>query len=895
MESMQNSSHRRQRKAAQMARVRDYFAQRDEGGDSDIDNPHSGIKQATWVENLKDKHFCVQEEGELESPLFVSEACKTCSQHVCNAACDYTCSKQPDSAVLAQGECATALLNEPLHSADQDATTEQEKPREYLTKTSIKNIVNMTSLVGHSNSGTRLAPLNHQGFSRVLAENPNGKSPVNTPVNTPPFKTKENCDIVPKNTKSNTSSSKRNVSENQDLDNQFLDAILTAFNDKHMLHCADTVQNPDLRGPDTAQSQQHHSGDASERLSAVNSVLVKDFLNPHTFSESMYLQETAKGKEITLDLGITADPLVWTCEQFLTTEKSSAGKTDKVSKVFQSKQKGENEGGKVIKDDDDNNVAFTNICTNLNPSKNSNTVSKSSTNERVSPYEPDKINLTSPEICQQENISIEEDIKDILIPQKCNKNNSGEVKAICEPAGFVISNQNSHADTFEGTTDENPPDKTMHYIVEAVVLKENETICLIDNMWVKNPVTMVEEKENSTLKNEEEDELLKSKSENKKEVEKDTSKRNKKKIVEKGGDDKVQVDKVDNVAVIRNIEWMSEDETAMILFDKETELEDVRMFMTKKNTEENKTQTEMQAMYDFLEMQQVSTEKECVQEDEEMEKNMEMDLNYDGETGEKQGNRRENQEKIDHRDEILADKTATTYTDSNVAAGGRGDEDEHSEERSPVTKNKAEDSLSALLGNELEVMKKSTKDGAWILTETLLFEHATCDHSTESLALENILTDEPESDRMSHSSSSAESSSDDEVELYIHYLRAAFASTQARKDAGFTVSRGKLSLQSMPPISESLDEDVLLCDSWEKPEDVQKAETSRQDNKGIQRCKETFSCCSLSKALLYFALLVIFLAVTYYYDFLAWFGFYLLSIIWLCCQGEREPVKHNDK
>ncbi|XP_037539682.1 LOW QUALITY PROTEIN: uncharacterized protein LOC119416524 [Nematolebias whitei] len=902
MESRQSSSQQRQRKAAQMARVRDYLAQRDQGV-SDRNNPSSGIKQMTWVENLKDKHGCVQEKSEPECHLFVSEAHKTCSQPVYN----HTCSKQPekpDSAELARGECATDLPNERLHSADQDATTEEENPRGFLTKTqhpdmsvaSMKNTAaGLAGLVGHSNSSTRLY---HQGFSGALAENPNGKSPVNTPVNNHPFKIKENCDIASKNTKSNTSNLKRNVSENLDLDNR--GPMLTTFNDTNMLQCADTVQKADLRDPDASQSQQHLSADASEHLGMVNSVLVKDFLSPHAFSESMLLQEIATGQKLTLDLsrGITADPQEWTCEPLLTSEKSPAGKTDTVSKMFQSKQttlKGGNERKNVSKNDDaHNNVAFTKIYTVLNPPPNNNIVSKSGTNELVSLCGPEKINLTSPEICQQENNSIEE-IKYIMSPQKGDKNNSVEVKAICEPAGFVIRNQNGHAEKSEGPTDENHPDKMKYCVAEAVILKEDETVRSTDNTWVKSYDTVVEEKENSTVTSEEEDELLTSKAENKKAMEKDTSQRIEEKIVEKGADDKVHVDKVDTMAVIKGMVWLSEDETAMILVDKETKLEDVGVFMAKKNTDEDKTQTAMQALHDFLEMQQVSTEKKCVQDEEEMEKNMNMSLNYDGETDEKQENQREtHQEKIDYRDEILADETAAT--NSCVA----GDEDGWSEEMLAVAENKAEDGLSALLSSELEVMKESTKDGSWILTETLLFEHAK-HGSTEPLALENVLTDKLESDQVSHSSSSAESNSDDEVELYMHCLRAAGASTQARKDmikdAGFTVSKGKLLLQPMPLISESLDEGVPLSDHLEKPEDMQKTETGGQDNtsQGVQRYKETFLCCSLSKAPLYFALLVIFLVVAHRYDFLACFGLYLLSIIWLCCQGEREPGKHSDK
>ncbi|XP_017290280.1 protein phosphatase 1 regulatory subunit 3A [Kryptolebias marmoratus] len=925
MESRQNTSRRRQRKAARMARVKDYFAQRDEEGDSDRDESPPEIKQATRVERPEDKHVCVQENGESECPRLVSEACKTCSQPVRNAAPNHACSERPekpDLGVLAQGESAADGLNKPLHSAGQAAN--QENIGEFLTKaqepdtsyTCNKNAEagGSEGLDGHSNRvafGTVVAPLYDQVFRSVLGENPNEENTVNTEDFNCPSKAKQTGDIVPQNAKSKTSKMQGNVSEDQESDNPFLDTILTTLRDKKMLKCAD------LSGTDTSQNQQHLSGDASERLGAVNSVLVTDLVNPQTSSESEHLQETARGQKRAFDLHgeTTAEPLEGPCEQFLTAETSPTGEADDVYEPFQSPtghaveeeeqqppRKGENKT-KVIKEDD---AAVTQVDTalskgkplqeseGLNPNKTSNTVS----NELVSPCEAETIKLTSPETSQEEPCSIEEEMKGILSPQKGDKNNSGEVKVICEAAGFVISNQDSHADTYEGTTDKNAPDKTKYHVADVAVPIEDEAVGLTDNTEVKNLEIIAEEGENSTLSDDEGGEPLQSKAEDEKTTEKDPSERNEEKLVVKGAAEEVQEDEEDNMAVTEDREWRRQDETAAVLVDKEAKLEDVRVF--KANTGDNETETETRKMTDFVEMQQASIEKTSVREEEEMEKYTEMDLNCAGEAGEKQENRTvSHQKKIDYRGEIPADETAAIDADSYVAAEGRGDERGCFEERSDVAENKAEEGLSALPSDELEVAKESTKEGAWIQADSLRFEHASRGRSPEAPALENASTDEPLYEQTSPSSS--ESDSGDEVELYMHCLRAADASRRARKvkskDVGLAVSRGKLQPTTMPPISESLDENVPLSGPQEKPDDTQTAATNGQDNtsQGVQRWTGWFSCCSVSKALLYATLLVIFVVVAYYYDFLACFGLYLLSIIWLCCQGEREPVKNNDR
>ncbi|XP_029010611.1 uncharacterized protein LOC114857874 [Betta splendens] len=135
---------------------------------------------------------------------------------------------------------------------------------------------------------------------------------------------------------------------------------------------------------------------------------------------------------------------------------------------------------------------------------------------------------------------------------------------------------------------------------------------------------------------------------------------------------------------------------------------------------------------------------------------------------------------------------------------------------------------------------------------------------------------------------SAESDSDDEVELYMRCLRAVHAGpAPGRGDGGRGPSAGRSRSRSthMPPISEALDEEqplsCPLCEDAERP----------RVHKRVSCWKEACSCSSISKALLYASSLVVFLVVAYHYDFLACFALYLASVVWLCCQGDTRTTR----
>ncbi|XP_061629486.1 uncharacterized protein LOC133478013 isoform X2 [Phyllopteryx taeniolatus] len=160
-------------------------------------------------------------------------------------------------------------------------------------------------------------------------------------------------------------------------------------------------------------------------------------------------------------------------------------------------------------------------------------------------------------------------------------------------------------------------------------------------------------------------------------------------------------------------------------------------------------------------------------------------------------------------------------------------------------------------------------------------------------------TEEAESDN-----ASAESDSDDEVELYMHCLRAVHTKDQST-ETGFSLSkrpslsRSKPLSSLMPSISESVDEEHVgsLQDGREdtQADDTAQSQPSGPKSTGgnVARWRETCSCSSISKTLLYATLLAMFVVMAYYYDFLACFGLYLISVVWLFCQGEKQPIKDN--
>lgn len=281
-------------------------------------------------------------------------------------------------------------------------------------------------------------------------------------------------------------------------------------------------------------------------------------------------------------------------------------------------------------------------------------------------------------------------------------------------------------------------------------------------------------------------------------------------------------------------------------------------------------------------------------------------------------------ENPDDREEILLNLTSELES---MAINEQENEVRGSDAGLNLTDSMAEDGFSAPVNDvqhKQESDKENTGEGqsATTANETLLHKEEAFHNNTivthdiskaegaepeHAAALERPCA---ESDRLSLDNTSSESDSDDEVELYMHCLRAVHGGTQAQKDknrdAGSntvkSVNRGKLLSTPMPSISESVDEEQPQC--WQQDSNEEKAEihtkaaalpvTSEQRDVSTNVSRwDSLNCENVSKTLLYATMLVSFVFVAFYYDFLACFGLYIVSLIWLCCQGERQPVKNN--
>uniref|UniRef100_A0A3P8S9X7 Protein phosphatase 1, regulatory subunit 3Ab n=1 Tax=Amphiprion percula TaxID=161767 RepID=A0A3P8S9X7_AMPPE len=509
----------------------------------------------------------------------------------------------------------------------------------------------------------------------------------------------------------------------------------------------------------------------------------------------------------------------------------------------------------------------------------------------------------------------------------------------------TINEYDRHGDMLVGLKDEESLEDIQHCETEAAVPKQDVASCLTVITEAKNWEMMVEEEENSILTNQEEYEPINLKT-GTEVIKRDTTEEKKEEFMEEIIAAGVQKYKADNAVRLEDKEWIRKEEIAEtvtgLVHVQVTEME--KKLEEEERADEERTEgpkeTEVQKEKYFAEMHEINIKSANVKEEKELEEKekiqtylideVEAGVELEDEIKPKEENREENPEFKE--DDVVDLAVEIEDAESCMVTEDKQDEVLWSEERLVVAQNEAEVDLSALVNNkqegvnEKETDKENTEEGQNLHFNTEIrlckeddFQsNTTITHDRSKAeeecftaeAAESILADEPEIDQTSHDSASSESDSDDEVELYMHCLRAVHTGAQAHKDrskdVGFTVSkrpsvsRGKL--LSMPSISESLDEEQHLSHLQENHDDGETASitalsaSSGQEsvNRNVSRWKDTFSCSNISKTLLYTTLLVVFLVVAYRYDFLACFGLYLISVVWLCCQGDRQTVK-NDK
>lgn len=535
----------------------------------------------------------------------------------------------------------------------------------------------------------------------------------------------------------------------------------------------------------------------------------------------------------------------------------------------------------------------------------------------------------------------------------------------------TISN-NIHGDTSVKLKDEDTlaceeltvSEEIQHHEIETVVSKE-EDFCPSDTTEVKNWERMVEEEETNLLTDGEESQAVgledieireeddgeqlndagqetASENKNTREIEKEKTAA---KTVRTITAARLKENKTEDADLSQGEHRKGEGGNWEIMIIKDVEKKLMALETAEKaaegkiaeesDTEKKDDQEEIEK--DFAEMHKISIGGTNVQEEEEVimgEEEMEIDLQNGDEASveckDQVKMRKENvEEEIpDYKDDILAyEKSSIVDLESErMTTGDKVNEAGCSEERLDTTESNPENDLSAPADDVHDSGVSRTENtaqeqNALMKNETHLHNNVNGTHDpsqavrdeTKRSAAEGgpgTLEDEPESEQLSQDSRSSGSDSDDEVELYMHCLRAVHAGPQAHKDRdrdagsglGKSVGRSKPLSTPMPSISESVDEEQPLSCLQESHKETETADiqtiaaalpaSSGQGSisRKVSWWMDSFYC---GKTLLYATLLVLFAIVAYNYDFLACFGLYVISVIWLCCQGEKPPVKNN--
>ncbi|XP_047243859.1 uncharacterized protein ppp1r3ab [Girardinichthys multiradiatus] len=898
MENKQNSSRRRQRQAARMARLRDYYAQ-SEGGEKDMgkDKKPPEIKQTTCEETPG--HNVVGQppfnEGNIKSecPQFVFDTLEACSKPLHNAAHAHTSTEQMKSelVVLARGESASDISNNPPHSAGEAAPPEQQNIRELVT-TNTKGDMSLACtnnpatasneiLISQADSftfSTVVAPLYRQAFQRPSAENPVNMGDFNHPS-----EIRLTCCVVPINTRNGMGKVQGNHTEEKETVNK-------------IPKCEDIAQNPikkeknpDQSGTNISLGQQqllgrnfpfesiHSQTKAQEEIQSSGAAKPPQCQSPeHNYSlisanvdETLAKDKTKQGfKPFRIRLGHFAAGT----NQLVTGVQEKDYECSEVDK--------ENESRKSVTTSTEDKLLQV-----FNELNSNQTDSKGCLNSTVYLCEPERKDLASlnESLEAQEEANID---KDVFGLEKGNKSNSNDIKVMYEVAQSIInevrSNNHCHADMSGRSDGLNVLEKKGHCEMDSSFINQDEDFLLMDIVEGKNWEMMVEEEENSVLSKEKQIGLLNSKTE--------------------ANETDGKAEEATGIKIERAVV-----EESQVCIGKEFKPVNIIKTDGIESTELNKMDgqkvTELQ---NETKIHWVSTEKAGVQEDEEK---TEIDMKQDNlaqlnkENGE--------QKNTDFKQIILvseAGEIVITDADSDMAMQNREDEAWSFKVGSDFTQSKVEDDLSALVSR---AAKNDSSERQYVYSQTdtrptykdgvQSNKGATDDQSkadTKNPTSKGGMcdsADEPDSN-------SAESDSDEELQLYVHCLRAAGAPAQVHKDkirdAGFTASkrpsinRGKLPPTPMPSISEALNEEQQHSSPPETHKDIKTPTEPTSDkqetiNQNEWRWKDLFCC----KTLLYTSLMVVFTVVAYHYDFLACFLLYMISVIWLCCKGERQPIE----
>lgn len=954
-----------------MAQLRDYFAQRDgEANDTEIDQSPPEAKQAEQEENPVDKDWKMQSFSETSSNSegfqYVYESLEACSKPLADVLNDtsqahnYTSNSEPeksesnslaDSATLTGGESAIDTPDKPLHSNEEPTSAELNESvseaEEKILKhgmiyectsniesepaDSVISVMSSGSLVSPTSSftfGTVVAPLYHQVFGRVGSENQsvgNRGNPVRAIQSvrdlTQSYHQAENIESNCTFTRDDGGYNDRvqeYVIEVQESNQECLDAALNSPPTEEEEKETSVTPNDILDHADTPDETIHSDQGCTNPNEVPQLIIGATETHPHTGNilnalitkESSYPQGEAQEDNMTYDLQTqtiaeTAQVLLpeHSCPQIKTKLDTSLAQTEtqEVSRCqetsFLPHQPSSFSKSECVCDETDQHT-----------SSSGENVSGGETNTGKGIGKTVTISIAS---------AISEENKLLKALYDLNPNPSDN--------SVARENENSSISCCE-IVDEN--DFTTH---DTSLESQEET----DNVEKQNKHLSADEVEKDQLEDTDLETVFKNrdaKERDKEEadeelVEEQATRENDNKDADVLGD-KQSFGEEEIRDMVTGIEIQCVEKDSIAGEDKTVE-----------ETEMEKREEEEGNEEHFVELQNINVDKINVQKEEELEAETEMEiyLKSEDKTGvEWEVHVKAREQNLEHKnwdckEEVLVETGEEETVDAkseDMTLEGTEDEVGCSYERQDITRNEAEDGLSALVSNLQSKGKENTgeEQHAHIPAEIHFYKeedfhsnkNVTHDRSkagNESAAAEGclcILTDDPKSDQSSHDSASAESDSDDEVELYMHCLRAVHTGTQAEKDrnkdTGFavskraSVSRSKNLSTPMPSISESLDEEQQLQDNNEDMEKIGVQPTATALSGGQERItrhvswwKETFSCSNISKTLLYATSLVVFLVVAYHYDFLACFVLYLVSVVWLCCQEETQPAKNNNR
>lgn len=953
MENKQNSSRRRRRKAARMTKVREYFSQRDGGPtDSDGDGTPPEIKQATQEGVPGERHADVQSatEGNSKSECskFTFEALEICSE----TQGDCSCIKEPETSDLvtfSRGKSDKHIQDMSLHAADDSSEKQNisqfeddsQNPDTSCTWRDSLAPVTTESLVSQTSSftfGTVVAPLYHQASGRLGSENKNvcdEENPVITGDIKPDTERRQTGCLVSVDPGIKSSNFQGSKIDNWELNHQTNSDVTQNYSSSeeektsmtvNVLDCTENVElgkNSDQSSTNTSQSPQAISGCVS--LENVSSE--KDLMKPQIPSVSVHLQGDHDFLSQSKAKPMQSQPPEQTCSQ-TTSNKDENLTWDETRDTVESFQ---SVSCHFTEDTDQHSCE----CAQVNAGCDSGKTAAILDN-RTSLQEEKQLEVIDEwnQADDSHTKSSEPERLDIVTPEtsletqggKCNV--GGEITVICKVSEAttkeVMRNLHSQADTFEWLQGEHTLEEMDHRKTEAAVSNKDEDLCLADIHDVKNWEMMVEEEENDILTHEEESDFISSKKEDTVVQTKDAIQGGKEMedIVEEMVAAGVKEAKVDDTVELEDKEWTMKEETVESVAPKDTQFEYLQVRESENAVKADNIvveKTKGPEETEVYEEKQVSTKRMSVQDEEriEQEEKVRADLNYEHKTGMERENQTEDKDEnkeeqnSDHTQEILVVETGDAESLDAASCMAVDDRDDMGDlEERPDVAHLVMYGLSAPVG------EKEMRDSQNVCVQTSNlykedgfqnYKDATCDQTksdSEYPALEGDGC---------HDSASAESDSDDEVALHMHCLRASSASAQAQKDrnkeAAFpagkrpSISRSRPPLAPMPSITESLDEEQHVsspqesCSSVKTPAIGAPSASSGQErfSQSVSWWKNPLTCSNIMKMLLYTTLLVAFLVVSYHYDFLACFGLYLASLVWLCCQGEKQPVKNDNK